>query len=57
MTPKIQMMRDNVKVSAKLLSEEVGISVRKIEENIAKFKKLGIIERICGTRGYCEVKE
>jgi len=53
----VQMMRDNAKISAKLLSEEVGISVRKIEENVAKLKKLGIIERIGGTRGHWEVKD
>ena len=53
----VEMMRNNPKVSAKLLSEEVGISVRKIEENIAKLKKLDIIERIGGTRGHWEVKE
>lgn len=52
----IQMMRENYKVSAKLLSEEIGISVRKIEENIAKLKKLGMIERLGGTRGHWEVK-
>lgn len=53
----VEMMQKNAKVSAKLLSEEVGISVRKIEENIAKLKKLGIIERVGGTRGHWEVKE
>jgi Fic family protein len=53
----VQMMKDNSKVSAKLLAEEVGISVRKIEENIAKLKKLGVIERIGGTRGHWEVKD
>lgn len=53
----VQMMRDNSKVSAKLLSEEVGISVRKIEENVAKLKKLKIIERVGGTRGHWEVKD
>ncbi len=52
----IQIMKDNSKASAKLLSEEVGISVRKIEENIAKLKKLGMIERVGGTRGHWEVK-
>jgi len=53
----VQMMRENSKVSAKLLSEEVGISVRKIEENVAKLKKLDIIERVGGTRGHWGVKD
>ncbi|WP_434658237.1 Fic family protein [Sulfurimonas sp. NW9] len=53
----VEMMKVNSKVSAKLLAEEVGISVRKIEENVAKLKKLGIIERVGGTRGHWEVKE
>ena len=53
----VEMMKENSKVSAKLLSEAVGISVRKIEENVAKLKKLGIIERVGGTRGHWEVKE
>ncbi len=52
----VQMMKENSKISAKLLSEAVGISVRKIEENVAKLKKLGIIERVGGTRGHWEVK-
>ena len=52
----VQMMQENSKVSAKLLAEEVGISVRKIEENIAKLKKVGVIERVGGTRGHWEVK-
>jgi len=52
-----QMMKENSKVSAKLLAAEVGISVRKIEENVAKLKKLNIIKRVGGTRGHWEVKE
>jgi len=52
----LQMMRENSKVSAKLLSVEVGISVRKIEENISKLKKLGLVQRVGGTRGHWEVK-
>jgi Fic family protein len=53
----VHIMKDNSKVSAKLLSDEVGISVRKIEENVAKLKKLKIIERVGGTRGHWEVKK
>ena len=52
----VDMMKKNSKVSAKVLSGEVGITVRKIEENISKLKKLTVIERVDGTRGYWEVK-
>jgi len=52
----LQMMRENSKVSAKLLSVGVGISVRKIEKNISKLKKLGLVQRVGGTRGHWEVK-
>jgi len=52
----IELMKVNSKISAKKLADEVGISVRKIEENISKLKKLNIINRIGGTRGYWEVK-
>ena len=51
----INSMKINPKVSATKLSEIVGISKRKIEENIAKLKKMGLIERVGGTRGYWEV--
>jgi Fic family protein len=53
----VQLMKVNSKISAKKLSEEVGISVRKIEENMSKLKKQDIINRVGGTRGYWEVKE
>ena len=52
----IELMKVNSKISAKKLADEVGISVRKIEENISKLKKLNIINRVGGTRGYWEVK-
>ena len=52
----VKLMKDNSKITAKLLSEEVGISVRKIEENIAKLKKLTLIKRVGGTRGNWKVK-
>jgi len=51
----IELMKVNSKISAKKLAEEVGISIRKIEENISKLKKLDIINRVGGTRGYWEV--
>jgi len=53
----LELMKVNSKISAKKLSDEVGISVRKIEENIAKLKKLNLIARVGGTRGHWEVKE
>jgi len=33
----------------------VGISKRKIEENLAKLKALNAIKKVGGTRGYWEV--
>ena len=51
----VELMKVNSKISAKKLSEEVGISVRKIEENISKLKKLDIINRVGGTRGHWEM--
>jgi len=52
----ISSMKDNPKVSAVMLAEIVGISKRKVEENVAKLKKMGLIERVGGTRGYWEVR-
>ena len=51
----VEIMQDDEKVTAKLLAETVGISVRKIEENIAKLKKLAVIDRVGGTRGSWKV--
>lgn len=53
----IQSMKANPKVSAAKLSKVVGISKRKVEENVAKLKRMGLVERVGGTRGYWEVKE
>ena len=52
----INSMRANPKVSATILAEIVGISKRKVEENVAKLKNFGLVERIGGTRGYWVVK-
>jgi len=53
----IELMKVNAKISAQKLADEVGISVRKIEENISKLKKLDVIHRVGGTRGHWEIKE
>ncbi len=48
-------MKLDPKVSAQILSDKVGISKRKIEENIAKLKNMGKIKREGGTRGNWKV--
>ena len=50
-------MQKNPKISAQSLSEKIGIYKRKIETNITKLKKMGLVQRIGGTRGYWEVLE
>ena len=47
----IGYMMENPKISAKRLSELVGISSRKIEENIKKLKEENVIERVGANRG------
>lgn len=44
-------MLENPKISAKKLSELVGISSRKIEENIKKLKEEKLIERVGANKG------
>jgi len=51
----IEQVQLNNKISASKLSDIVGISKRKIEENLAKLKKQGILQRLGGTRGYWEI--
>lgn len=51
----IENMRQNPKIAAKKLSEIVGISARKIEENISKLKEMKYIDRVGGTRGHWEI--
>ncbi len=51
----VDNIENNPKISAAKLSTVVGISKRKIEENLAKLKKMKIIQRVGGTRGYWEV--
>ena len=48
-------LRGNQKLSAQKLSDIIGTSKRKVEENLAKLKSKGVIKRIGGTRGHWEV--
>ena len=47
----LNQIQNNPYISARLLANEVGISVRKIETNIKKLKDLGFIERIGPAKG------
>jgi ATP-dependent DNA helicase RecG len=48
----LEQIQLNNKISASKLSEIIGISTRKIEENLAKLKEQSILQRVGGTRGY-----
>jgi Fic family protein len=52
----LEQIKANNKISASKLSDIVGISKRKIEENLAKLKEQGALERVGGTRGSWKVK-
>ncbi|NCC74291.1 MAG: HTH domain-containing protein, partial [Sphingobacteriia bacterium] len=47
----IQLIARNKNVSAQKMAEEIGISQRKVEENIAKLKLLGLLKRIGPAKG------
>lgn len=54
----IKTLQESPRISAKALSEIVGISPRKTEANLAKLKKIGKIKRIGSTKsGHWEVVE
>jgi len=49
---------DNPNISARELAEIVGITSRKIEENIKKLKNMGLLKRIGPAKGgYWEIIE
>jgi predicted HTH transcriptional regulator len=48
----LEAIRQNPKMSAADLSSVVGIPTRKVEDNIAKLRERGMLQRIGGTRGY-----
>lgn len=47
----LSLLRQNPRLSAKALAGEVGISSRKVEENIAKLRALGHLRRIGPAKG------
>jgi len=54
----MEMMRNNPKISAKTIAEEIGIASRNVEANIHILKKLGIIDRVGPAKGgYWIVKQ
>jgi len=51
----VEQIQANNKISASKLADVVGISKRKIEENLSKLKEQGVIKRVGGTRGYWDI--
>ena len=53
----LHCLEGNPGMSATLLAKEIGISSRKVENNIKKLKELGILQRHGSPRkGYWEIK-
>jgi len=53
----LQSIKKNPKITSEELAEVVGISSRKIRENIRKLKDEGLIKRMGGRKeGYWEVR-
>ena len=44
-------MRDNPRISVKLIAERLGITQRAIEKNIRILKEKGIVERVGAAKG------
>ena len=52
------MLRDNPRMAAREVAQRIGISSRKVEENIAKLKALTLLKRIGPAKGgYWQVME
>lgn len=50
-------IRQNPKISATDLTSVVVISKRRVEDDIAKLRDMGILQRIGSTRGHWEISE
>ena len=47
----LQIIDEDNRISARLLAKKIGISQRKVEENIRKLKEKGVLERIGPDKG------
>jgi ATP-dependent DNA helicase RecG len=47
----LSLIRENKRISARELSDKLGISARKVEENISKLKKKGLLKRMGPAKG------
>ncbi|MGB9938328.1 ATP-binding protein [Methanosarcina sp.] len=47
----LSLIRENSRISARELSDKVGIPARKVEENISKLKKKGLLRRVGPAKG------
>jgi ATP-dependent DNA helicase RecG len=47
----LSLIRETPQISVRELSDKVGISARKVEENISKLKKKSLLKRIGPARG------
>lgn len=47
----LELMRDNPKINAKIISKEIGIAMRNVYSNIKTLKTMGLGERVWGNRG------
>ena len=53
----VALIEKDEQVTAKSISETIGISLRKVEENIRKLKKMEKIKRVGSDRnGHWEIK-
>ena len=52
----IGFIKQNIHITTKELADEIGISQRKIKENIAKLKEKGILQRLGSSKtGHWEI--
>lgn len=51
----LKRMREDAKISAKILSLELSLSQTAIEKHIKQLREAGMLKRVGGTRGHWQV--